>query len=445
MSAPRPILWSPNPGPQTRFLASKCSEVLYGGAAGGGKSAAAIALPLRWVSNPSFRCLYLRRESKYLGDAIDKSTRLYPQLGARFVQSPKSIWHFASGAQVWLSHCEHERDVQNYDSFEFHLVIFEELTHFTEKQYLGIRARIRGTDPTLPRATRSTCNPGGEGHDWVFRRWGAWLDPTYSNRADSGEVRWFAPTETGEREVESNAPLALSRTFIGAKLEDNPHVTKDYEAQLASLDPVRRAQLRNGDWLIKPAAGLYFKRAWFGADSILDSFEGPGTRCRYWDRAASIDGDWTVGARWCREPDGRFVVEDVVRFRGRPADVEAKILATAALDGPQVTQVLEQDPGQAGVADVDHYVRLFASAGFACIAVRPTGDKVTRFRPTSALCERHMVRVVRGQWNNEWFAEHEAFPSKGVPDDQVDTSSGAVTFLSAERDGGSTFDGFLPI
>jgi len=164
------ILWRPNPGPQTKFLSSSAAEVLFGGAAGGGKSAGSIALPLRWTDNGSFRALFLRREAKYLSDAIDKSTALYPQLGAKLVQSPKIIWTFPSGAKVWLNHCEHETDVANYDSLEFHLVIFEELTHFTEKQYRGIRARIRGTDPTLPRYSRATSNPGGEGHEWVFKR-----------------------------------------------------------------------------------------------------------------------------------------------------------------------------------------------------------------------------------------------------------------------------------
>ncbi len=116
-------------GPQYRFLASSASEVCYGGAAGGGKSAASIAFPLRWVHNPRFRCLFLRREAKYLSDALEKSGALYPAFGARLVQSPKIIWTFPSGATVWLNHCEHESDVANYDSLEFHLIIFEEVTH----------------------------------------------------------------------------------------------------------------------------------------------------------------------------------------------------------------------------------------------------------------------------------------------------------------------------
>ncbi len=260
----RRVLWQPNPGPQTRFLASTANEVLYGGAAGGGKSAASVALPLRWVNNGAFRTLFLRREAKYLSDAIDKSRALYPHFGARLVQSPKIIWTFPSGAQVWLNHCEHESDVSNYDSLEFHLVIFEELTHFTEKQYRGIRARIRGTDPTLPRFSRATSNPGGEGHDWVFARFGAWLDPKHQRPAKSGETRWYS----GDAEVQRGAEDSLSRQFIPATLADNPYIGAEYRAQLMDLDPVRRAQLRDGDWLAQPGKGMYFKRKWF---PILDA------------------------------------------------------------------------------------------------------------------------------------------------------------------------------
>jgi predicted phage terminase large subunit-like protein len=423
----RPVLWKPNPGPQTRFLASTANEVLYGGAAGGGKSAASIALPLRWVHNPRFRALFLRRESKYLGDAIDKSSALYPQLGAKLVSSPKIIWTFPSGAKIWLSHCEHDKDVRNYDSFEFHLVIFEELTHFTETQYRGIRARIRGTDPTLPRATRATCNPGGEGHEWVFRRFAPWLDPESKVRALPGETLWFKDDAV----VPKGTDEALSRCFIPAGLADNPHVTTEYRAQLRDLDPVRRAQLLDGNWLIKPAAGLLFKRSWF---DVVDA--APSTivqRVRRWDFAATEaapgkDPDWTVGARWARTSDGQFYVEDVVRLRGRPLEVEEIVLKTAELDGPNVAIRIPQDPGAAGVVVADRFVQLLV--GYDVRAERETGDKAERARPVSAQAERRNIKLVRGSWNTAWLDEHEAFPD-GTHDDMVDTSSGALAALAS--------------
>lgn len=424
-SLPDEVVWRPNPGPQERFLASSANECLYGGAAGGGKSAASIALPLRWVHNGAFRCLFLRREAKYLSDAIDKSRAIYPLFGGRLVQSPKTIWTFPSGAQVWLNHCEHESDVSNYDSLEFHLVEFEELTHFTEKQYRGIRARVRGTDSTLPRFTRATTNPGGEGHEWVFKRFGAWLDPKHGNPAQPGERRWFL----GDDEVPRGTPDALSRQFIPAKLTDNPHVTADYRAQLMDLDPVRREQLLSGNWLAKPAAGNYFKRAhvkrW-----LTERPRDIVATVRAWDLAATVDGDWTVGVLMARLSDGSFAVLDVVRLRGAPAEVHATILATAAIDGRAVPIRLPQDPGQAGVEQRANYARTLT--GYRVEFERPTGDKITRAGAFSTQWTEGNVAVMVSRWTDAYVGELESFPDASH-DDQIDASADAFNWLAVSR------------
>lgn len=416
------ILWRPNPGPQTRFLASRVRRVLYGGAAGGGKSAALFALPLRWIHNGNFRGLYLRREAKYLGDAIDKSNRLYPHFGGKLVRSPRIEWTFPSGATIWFNHCEHESDVANYDSFEFSCVLFDELTHFLEPQFDGVCARLRGTDPTLPYIARAASNPGGIGHEWVFERWGAWLNPEHHDPAAPGEARWFLEGEA----VAPGTQDAIDYTFIPAKLSDNPHISTQYRSELRALDPVRRAQRLHGDWTARPAAGKYFNRSWF---ELVDAVPAEALRCRYWDRAATVDGDFTAGVREARVEDAEYFVEDIVRFRGRPRDVQATIRQTAELDGPGVTQVLEQDPGQAGEVEIDLLLRLLD--GFDVRVIRPTGDKITRAAPWSARCEARAVKLVRGAWNKAFLEEHEAFP-EGSNDDQVDAAGGAHSYLAAQ-------------
>jgi predicted phage terminase large subunit-like protein len=381
-----------------------------------------VALPLRWVGRGAFRCLFLRREAKYLSDAIDKSRALYPHFGGRLVQSPKIIWTFPSGAQVWLNHCEHESDVANYDSLEFHLVIFEELTHFTEKQYLGIRARIRGTDPDLPRFSRATSNPGGEGHEWVFKRFAAWLDPRHPRPAKPGEIRWFARGE----ESTAGAPDAISRQFIPATLTDNPFVTADYRAQLGDLDPVRRQQLLEGDWLVKPGAGAYFKRTWIRSwiDFIAES--DVVQRVRAWDLGATTDGDWTRGVRMARLRDDSYVVEHVASLRGTPGDVQRFIRSTAEADGQGVKVRLPLDPGQAGLDQQLTYAKLLS--GFTAEWKRPTGDKATRFGPFSTQAQAGNVAVKRGAWVDEWVSELEGFPD-GPNDDQVDATADALNDL----------------
>lgn len=420
----QPVAWEPNPGAQTRFLASRVSEVLYGGAAGGGKSEASIALLLRWVHNKNFRALFLRRESKYLGDAVDKSSRLYPLLGGNLVQSPRIVWTFPSGAQIWFGHCEHLKDVQNYDSFEFNVVVFEELTHFLERMYRGIRARIRSTDPTLPLFTRSTCNPGGAGHEWVKRRWGAWLDKQAPVKAAPSETLWYLEDQI----VAPNTPDALSRTFIPAKLADNPKIPATYRAQLRDLDPVRRAQLMDGDWDVVPAAGLYFKRGWF---RIVDAAPVDAEEVRYWDLAASTDGDWTIGVRASLTPAGMVTVKHVVRLRGTPGEVKATVRATAELDGKDCPIVIEQDPAQAGKDQIHTYVTDLA--GWNVRGRIKRSDKIVAAGPVSAQAEAGNVQLVRGHWNEPFIATLEAFPD-GEHDDDVDALSGAFAVLTSGPD-----------
>ncbi len=415
------MIWRPNPGPQTAFLASSAREVLYGGAGGGGKTDALLACPLRWIHIATYRGLYLRREAVYLGQAIDRSLEIYPHLGGRLVRTPQVKWIFPSGATLWMNHCEHDSDVANYDSFQFAEILFDELTHFSERQYRGIRARLRGTDTRLPYWSRAATNPGGRGHEWVFKRFAAWLDPTYERRARPGETRWFKK----DAEVTCATPLALSRTFIPARIEDNPHLGQEqYRAQLQDLDPVRRAQVEDGNWLVKPAAGLYFKREWVRVVDV-----GPAEvrwRVRYWDLAAG--GDWAVGVRMAVTESGLFVVEHVVRLIGTPGEVRDAVERTAFLDGPEVPIVVEQDPGQAGKDQVFSYAVALGAKGFALYGRPKRVDKVTAFGPFSAQAQAHNVVVVRGVWNGPYFDVLEGFP-EADHDDDVDATSGAHAVL----------------
>lgn len=240
------------------------------------------------------------------------------------------------------------------------------------------------------------------------------------------------------KQTDNRRTNALSRTFIPARLADNPHLALNdpaYADQLDSLDPVRREQLRDGNWLVKPAAGLYFKRGWCEVVEPSDVPEG-AEFCRYWDRAstdesAGGDPDYTAGVLMARSGPTYWIVHATWR-RLSPGRVDSLIAETARLDQEQWGDVMvatSQDPGQAGVDQAQRFVA--AMDGYRVAARRETGDKVVRFGPFSSQAEHGNVRVVRGPWNAGYFGFLEAFPTNGEHDDPVDATSGAHKELSA--------------
>lgn len=432
--APHPEDWKPNKGPQTRFLSLTCHEALYGGAAGGGKSDALLVDAIRYVGRGygrRYSALLLRREFPDLEKSLMKRAHdLYPRIGGTWSGQPKT-WTFPMGETVSFGHAQHELDVHQYQGAEFQFVAFDEETSFTRYQYTYMFSRLR-SPVGVPCRMRGATNPGGEGHDWVFERFAPWLDTAHPNPAAPGEVRYFAHDDNGaEFACPKGTPDSRGRTFVPAVLSDNPYLASDgaYRRGLDELDPVTRAQLKDGNWLAKAAAGAYFKRAWF---EFVDAAPADARRIRYWDRAATEasagkDPDWTVGAKLAITRDRRVFIEDIVRLRANPGDVEKAIKATAELDGKAVKIGIEQDPGSAGKFEAAYYIRELG--GWNVKAYPASGHKVTRAGPISAQCLARNVKIVRGTWNDKLVRELEEFPDSNH-DDQVDAVSGAYSALA---------------
>jgi len=125
------IVFQPNPGPQTDFLSSSEQEVLYGGAAGGGKSFAMVADPIRYVNNPNANMLLVRRSTEELRELISVSKKLYPKAipEARFLERDRT-WVFPSGATLWMSYLDRDDDVTRYQGQAFNWIGFDELTQW---------------------------------------------------------------------------------------------------------------------------------------------------------------------------------------------------------------------------------------------------------------------------------------------------------------------------
>lgn len=251
------VIFAPNPGPQTEFLAASEREVLYGGSAGGGKSYGLLADPMRYFGNGNFNGIILRRTNDELRELIWKSQEMYPKAypGAKW-QEKKSQWVFPSGAKLWMTYLERDEDVLRYQGQAFSYIAFDELTqHSTPFAWNYMRSRLRTTDQDLPLFMRATTNPGGPGHMWVKQMF---IDP-----APAGKKFAATNIETGEDLVypeghdKEGQPLFMRR-FIPASLKDNPYLMQDgqYEANLLALPEMQRRQLLEGDWAVADGAAF---------------------------------------------------------------------------------------------------------------------------------------------------------------------------------------------
>ncbi len=285
----REIVFKPNPGPQTAFFAASEQEVLYGGAAGGGKSYALIADPMRYFDNKNFRGLILRRTNDELRELIWKSQELYPQAfkGAIWREKDKE-WRFPSGARLWMTYLEREDDVHRYQGQAFTYIGFDELTQYpTPHAWDYMRSRLRDASGTLPLFMRATSNPGGPGHGWVKRMF---VDPAPPGKpfdarnVDTGEVFRIKEDDLSFP-VERRGKALFQRRFIPAKLVDNPYLAKDgqYKANLLSLgkEDLQR-QLLDGDWDVADGAAFSEFR---GSIHVIEPYDIP----KNWRRFRSCD------------------------------------------------------------------------------------------------------------------------------------------------------------
>lgn len=430
----------PQPGPQTQFLSTDVDIAIYGGAAGGGKTFALLLEPLRHLENPLFRGVIFRRTSpqiRNVGGLWDESAKLFSPLGINGRETNLD-WISRSGWHLKFSHLEQDSDRFNWQGSQMCFLGFDELTHFSEEQFFYLLSRLRSMSG-IKGYVRATCNPDPD--SWLARFIDWWIDPQtgYAVPERSGHIRWFIRLNDEILWSDSREDLLdrhpntfpKSVTFITANITDNKILLdKDpnYMANLHSLPFVEREKLLKGNWHVRASAGNVFKRSWF---EILDSSPNSGIVFRFWDRAGTVaesgkDPDWTVGCRVRRDSSGFFWIEDVVRFRGSPATVEAKIRKTAEIDGPDVWIGLSQDPGQAGIADVSYLSRQLS--GYKVKVVRETGSKIIRAQPVAAQAESGNVKILRGKWNHDFLSELEGFPDRNH-DDQVDALSGAFNLL----------------
>ena len=235
------VIWRPQER-QALFMQRPEDEVLYGGAAGGGKSDALVIEAARQVEIPYYKGLILRKTYPQLTELIEKSLRYYPGAFPRArYNEQKHCWTFPSGARIVFGSLQHEKDRFNYQGKAFDFIAFDELTHFTFDEYIYLKSRNRPNGPGTRVYMRSTANPGGVGHAWVKERFITAGEPMQTIWED---VVLVGPDGRTQRE-------RMSRAFVPSTVFDNKILLENdpkYLARLASLPEKEKRALLYGDW-----------------------------------------------------------------------------------------------------------------------------------------------------------------------------------------------------
>lgn len=315
--------WTPSPK-QLEFLNAADDEVFFGGSVGPGKSFGLLLFALlRRMTIPNSKGLILRRTFPELEmSLIAKSREIFPGFGAKY-QEQHRRWVFPNGSVQFFGFLEREKDVYRYQSAEMEDICFDELSGFTEFQYLYLFSRLRTTKPGVRCLMRSASNPGGLGHSWIKKRF----------------------IDVGPPGKPYTDPAAgTTRRFVPATLDDNPYIQREqYERMLENLPEDQRRMLRFGDWdaftgqafdeyrrdihVVEPFAIPAHWRRWIGNDpGYTDPF------AFYWF-AADEDGNVYVYREYTREPS-----DEKVTYSDQGAGVMGLSVVGSEIDRPEFDQ-----------------------------------------------------------------------------------------------------------
>jgi len=408
-------------GKQGKFLAFQGLEAMYGGAGGGGKSDVGLMSVLQYVDRPGYSALVVRRTLHSLrqpGALLDRANKWLKPTRA-YWDGLAGVWRFpgpgstgAEGATVAFGGLENRKAFDRYASAEFQRIYAEETTQFLEYEFDQFKSRLRrlsfGPLADVPVGIRGGTNPGNIGHAWVKSRF-------------------------------VKQPDTADRMFLLATLADNPYLDREtYEKTLAGLPAKIRLAILKGDWDLSVGAGM-FRREWFKMVANRPPASAIARAVRYWDTAATEDTgtndpDATSGVLLVLTTEGDFYVCDCKRMMATAGTVRKAAEDTAQLDLQWIPRgrymvAKEQEPGGDSKGVVEEWRKLFARQGIRCVGDKKVANKIERAGLFANAAEVGSVRVVEGEWNEEYLDEQTNFPD-GRYKDRVDASSGGYVLLT---------------
>lgn len=405
--------------------------------------------PLRYIYTKGYRAVIFRKSYTQInasGGLWDESTSMYVGIrGAIPTKSPKYHWRFAKKAVLYFDYLGRDDDLNRWQGSQITFIGFDELTHFSERQFFYMLSRNRSTCGVKP-YVRATCNPDAD--SWVARFIAWWIDQDtgYPIKERSGKVRYMARVQneiiwgdTRQELIDSGIePTDIkSVTFIASTLQDNKILMEkdpSYMANLKALPIVEKERLLYGNWKIKAAAGLFYQRTQVTMIETLPN--DIYLWARGWDLAATSEDEngepaYTAGVLIGKRKCGRWVIVDVINKRLSASEVRKLIKITCQTDKARYGRVIErlpQDPGQAGKEQAQSYIKMLA--GFTVKALPESGSKESRAEPLAAQWQAGNVDVLIADWNEPYFNQLESFPESKFKD-MVDASSSA--FIEIEN------------
>lgn len=381
---------------------------------------------------------------------VDESTKIYSHFRPTWSQQ-RLRYTFPTGASVSFMAVDSERDQSKLDGLQMSLIVVDEAQNNLESNIIYLQSRLR----SQYKGKHQLILTGNPRYDCYLREW---VEPLLDEDGIPREgveniVRWFVRLNNKMYWADTKDELLamfpdsepLSFRYIHATCLDNPKMLANnpqYISQLKALKKIDYQRLFLGSWYARAESTGYFKREWCEVVPA-PPWDSSYQWIRAYDLASSPEPsvgeannpDYTVGVLMARHKlTGTYYVADVVRYRKRPNDVIDSIIKTANEDGVEVPISIPRDTGSGGLGYHSHMTRTLSEAGLYVKTVKMSGwtNKLTRFLPFCTLAEGGNVKVVQGDWNEQWFDELEAFDGgdRKKKDDQVDATADAFKQLA---------------